>query len=295
MRFKTLLKLIELKTLVAGVLPVLLGSVYAWYAFDQMSVMYFVLLTLAMMLVQSATNMTNDYYDYINGADGIEKQDEKALVSDDVSPKQVLMLTFAFRILALFIGIFIGSRTSYAILLVAIAGDLVATLYATGPLPISHTPFGEIVSGITMGIGITTTTIYIHSGVVDASTVLVAVPTALFVGTILLSNNLSDIKEDIEAGRKTLPILIGVQRSEKLWLFNVMMILVLTIALTWMKLYPAVLLLFVALLYPYKAIRQFSTYAKNRKSKGRTMGLIGQIGVKYHIAVIAGLIVAMVV
>ncbi len=60
-----------------------------------------------------------------------------------------------------------------------------------------------------MGIGITTTVIYIQSGIFNINTILVAVPTVLFISTILLTNNLSDMEEDRESGRKTLPIMIG--------------------------------------------------------------------------------------
>ena len=51
---------------------------------------------------------------------------------------------------------------------------------------------------------ITITAIYIQSGIFNLYTILVAIPTTLFIGTILLTNNLSDIEEDREAGRKTL-------------------------------------------------------------------------------------------
>ncbi|MBC2582045.1 UbiA family prenyltransferase [Clostridium sp. DJ247] len=164
--------------------------------------------------------------------------------------------------------------------------------YAFGPLPISYTPMGEIVSGITMGIGITTTVIYIHSGVLNLNTVLVAVPTSLFIGTILLSNNLSDIEEDRKAGRKTLPILIGVKNAEKLWVFNVIMLLGLTFALLLIGLYPIVVLVTVSLLFPYKSIYNFLSYDKSIYTKGRTMGLIGKVGLKYHLAVITGLLIS---
>lgn len=67
--------------------------------------------------------------------------------------------------------------------------------------------------------------------------------------------NLSDIEEDKKAGRKTLSILKEIKNSEKLWIFNVIMLLVLT---------------FILLI----------------------MGIIGQIGLKYHLAVIIGLLIS---
>lgn len=294
MNFQTITKLMDIKTLVAGIVPVILGSIYSRYAFGKLSIIYLILLSVAMILIQSATNMINDYFDFKRGADSKEKENEKALVSGETTPKQVLFIIFIYQFIAFIIGIFIARQTSYYILLVAVIGEIISILYACGPLPISYTPIGEVVSGITMGIGITTTVIYIHSGVFNLNTVLVAVPTSLFIGTILLSNNLSDIEEDRKIGRKTLPILIGIKNAEKLWIINVVMLLALTLLLALIHIYPIVVLVIVILLFPYKSISNFLSYDKSIHTKGRTMGLIGQIGLKYHLAVIIGLLISII-
>ncbi|PAB58397.1 prenyltransferase [Anaeromicrobium sediminis] len=292
MTLKSILKLMDIKTLVAGVVPVILGSIYSYYAFGQINLIYFILLSISMILIQSATNMINDYFDFKRGADCKERGHEKALVSGEITPKQVLLIIFLYEFIALNIGIFIGRQTSYYIMLVGLIGSIISILYASGPLPISYTPIGEIISGITMGIGITTTVIYIQSGVFNVNTVLVAIPTSLFIGTILLSNNLSDMKEDREAGRRTLPILIGNKNAEKLWVFNVIMLLVSTCVLMLIGIYPIVVLVAVILLFPYRSISNFLSYDKSIHTKGRTMGLIGKVGLKYHLAVVTGLLVS---
>ncbi|MBP2031730.1 1,4-dihydroxy-2-naphthoate octaprenyltransferase [Clostridium algifaecis] len=292
MSFHTIIKLMDIKTLVAGIVPVVLGTVYSRYAFGKFNIIYLILLLISMILIQSATNMINDYFDFKGGADNKEKGNEKALVSGEITPKQVLGIIFVYQSIAFLIGIFIASQTSYYILLIAIIGEIISILYACGPLPISYTPIGEIISGVTMGIGITTTVIYIHSGIFNLNTVLIAVPTAIFIGTILLSNNLSDMKEDRKIGRKTLPILIGIKNSEKLWVFNVIMLLVLTVILIMIGIYPIVVLVNVILLFPYKSISNFLSYDKSIFTKGKTMGLIGTVGLKYHLAVIVGLLIS---
>ena len=69
-----------------------------------------------------------------------------------------------------------------------------------------------------MGFGIVTTVIFIQSGVLNVETFLVALPTSIFIGTILLTNNLSDHNEDRMAGRKTLAIVIGIHKAEWVWI-----------------------------------------------------------------------------
>ncbi|WP_432664716.1 prenyltransferase [Wukongibacter baidiensis] len=292
MGFRILIKLIEIKTLIAGIVPVLLGSIYSWYAYGQFNLNYFILLSIAIILIQSATNMINDYCDYKRGVDISREEDEKVLVSGEVTPKQVLPIILICELIALMIGVFIAKETSYHVLLVGITGCIISILYSSGPRPISYTPIGEVVSGVTMGIGITTTVIYVHTGIFNVDTVLVATPTALFIGTILLSNNLSDIEIDIEAGRKTLPTLIGVKISEKLWIFNVIMLLGLTFLLFVIDIYPIGVFVTVIVLFPYKSILDFLSYDKSVHTKGKTMGLIAGIGFKYHLGVILGLLVS---
>ena len=294
MSFKTIIKIMDIKTLVAGIVPVILGSIYSRYAFGKLNVLYLILLIVAMILIQSSTNMINDYFDFKHGADSEKSGEEKALVSGEITPKQVLFIIFVYQFIAFIIGLFIASQTSYYILLVAVIGNIIIFLYASGPAPISYTPIGELVSGITMGIGITTTVIYIESGVSNLNTVLVAIPTALFIGTILLTNNLSDIKEDIKVGRKTLPIVIGIKNAEKLWIFNVIMLLVLTLGLVIIHIYPIVVLGVVILLFPYKLVISFLSYNKDSYTKPRSMGLIGKVGLRYHLAVIIGLLIAII-
>ncbi|WP_238916087.1 prenyltransferase [Clostridium sp. YIM B02555] len=295
MSFKTIIKLMDIKTLVAGLVPVILGSIYSKYAFERVNILYFLLLAFAMILIQSATNMINDYFDFKRGADVNKSSDEKALISGEVTTKGVLTIIFFYQLIAFIIGVFIASQTSYYILLVAILGGTISILYAFGPMPISYTPIGEVVSGLTMGIGITTTVIYIQSGVFNLSTILVAIPTALFIGTILLTNNLSDIVEDKEAGRKTLPIILGKKNAEKLWMFNVVILFLLTLGLVVINIYPSIILIPVILLFPYKSILSFLSYEKTAETKGRSMGLIGQVGVKYHFSIVIGLVIAIIV
>ncbi len=72
------------------------------------------------------------------------------------------------------------------------------------------------------------------------------------------------------------------------------MLLVLTVCLVLMSIYPIVVLLSVILIYPYKSIRSFLSHEKSAQTKDRSMGLMGQVGLKYHLAVVIGLIIAII-
>ena len=82
-------------------------------------------------------------------------------------------------------------------------------LYTGGPYPIAYSPFGEIVSGAVMGMGIVLIAFYIQTLTVTLDAVLLSVPSMILVGAIMLSNNIRDIVGDTEGGRRTLAILVG--------------------------------------------------------------------------------------
>ena len=70
------------------------------------------------------------------------------------------------------------------------------------------------------------------------------------------------------------------------------MLLVLTFTLMIIGIYPIIVLVAVILLFPYKSISNFLSYDKSICTKGKTMGLIAQVGLKYHLAVIIGLLIS---
>jgi len=289
---KTLLKLMDIKTLVAGISPVLLGSVFSYYRFGKFDIVYFIVLLIGVVLIQSCANMVNDLYDYERGADDQAKVEEKALVAGDVSPRSLKMIIIAYFFSDILIGIFFAIRIHPGILAVGVTGALIMYLYSAGPKPISHMPIGEFVAGSTMGFGIVTTVIFIQSSVLNIETFLVALPTSVFIGTILLTNNLSDHNEDRTAGRKTLAIVIGINKAEWLWIVACISLLAFTGLFAFMGLWPVHSLLLVLLLFPYKKLVEFRRIEKQVMNKEKMMGIIGKMGIRFHGALIFGMIVS---
>lgn len=104
----------------------------------------------------------------------------------------------------------------------------VGYLYTGGPFPISYTPFGEIMSGVFMGMVIILISYYIQTGGLTWNVFLISLPITILVGGINLSNNIRDLVGDKENGRKTLPILAGRKNAVQIlsWVFAVSYILI---------------------------------------------------------------------
>jgi len=288
---KALLKLMDVKTLVAGIIPVVLGSVYSFYRFEQFSHLHMAILMIGMILMQSCANMINDIFDHERGADDEAKADEKALAAGEVSTKQVRKIVLTFLLVDIAIVLYYAFTMHWGIFGIGIFGALIMYLYSAGKRPISYTFFGEITAGLTMGLCIMTTVIYIQSSVLDLETLLVTLPTSIYIGTILLTNNISDHYEDEKAGRRTLPIHIGIGPAEMLWILSCYSLVMITIVFAYFGYWPMESLVLVVLFFPYSSVFEFRKIEKNAKNKGNMMALIGKIGIRYHAALILGVII----
>ena len=287
-----LLKLLDIKTLVAGLFPVILGSVYSFYRYDKFSFMHLMLLLIGISFMQGCANMINDIYDLKRGADTDARAEEKVLVSGEASLRQVKMIVYVFLTVATAILVYYATTIHLAILFVGLFGTTVMYFYSAGKRPISYTCFGEITDGFTMGLCIMTTVIYIQSEVVNMETIFVTIPTSILIGTILLTNNLSDHKEDKIAGRRTLPILLGVEFAEWLWVLSCSSLILLTITFVCLAYWPILNLILVIMFFPYAAIIEFRKLEKKAMNKPHLMTLIGKIGIRYHGALILGFLLS---
>lgn len=203
-------------TLTASFVPVLLGTALAMYETD-LHFGLFLAMLIASLLIQAATNMFNEYYDYVRGLDTEDSHGiGGAIVREGIKPKTILSVALSLYGIALLLGIYICSSSSWWLALVGLFCMLIGYLYTGGPMPIAHTPFGEIVSGFFMGMIIILISFFIQTGTVTSTSILVSIPIFILVGAIMLSNNIRDLDGDKEFGRKTLAILIGRKAAIKL-------------------------------------------------------------------------------
>jgi len=198
-------------TLTASFAPVILGTMIA-LVLEQPTIdwLLFLALLIASMLIQAATNMFNEYYDYKRGLDNENSVGiGGTIVRHGVTPKTILQIALALYAIAALLGIYICAMSSWWLAIIGLICMLIGYLYTGGPLPIAYTPFGELVSGAVMGMGIVLIAFYIQVNHVTLEAILLSVPSMILVGAIMLANNIRDIVGDEEGGRKTLAILVG--------------------------------------------------------------------------------------
>lgn len=235
MTIKSFLKLVEIQTKVASLIPYLVGTAFALYKFNNFNISTSLLLLIGILIFDMTTTTINNYFDYKNAIkkEGFGYEVHNAIVLYNLNPKFVLILIFIMLFISSLLGILLFINTNIVILITGIICFSIGILYSFGPIPISRTPLGEVFSGITMGFFITFLSIYIHvldKNIIEISlinetlslvinikfllsTFIIALPCICGISNIMLANNICDIEDDIINKRYTLPIYIGKDRS----------------------------------------------------------------------------------
>lgn len=229
------LKLVEIQTKVASVIPYMVGTAFALYKFDNFNTRQAVLLFLSMIIFDMTVTAINNYVDYTKAIkkEGFGYEEHNAITKYGLKPKTVLAIIIVMLILSSVLGIILFLNTNIIILLVGLVCFAIGIFYSFGPIPISRTPFGEIFSGITMGFFITFLAVYIHifdKGILNISIVydnftlminlkviisifIISIPLIVGIANIMLANNICDIEDDFINRRFTLPIYIGKEKA----------------------------------------------------------------------------------
>ena len=136
-------RLLRPHTLTASLVPVLVGSMYAFSCIHTLHLGLFLAMLAASCSIQVATNLFNEYYDYVRGLDTKDSVGiGGTIVHDGASPRFVLNLALGFYAFAALLGIYICASSSWYLLLIGAFCMLIGYLYTGGPFPISASPFG---------------------------------------------------------------------------------------------------------------------------------------------------------
>lgn len=202
-------RLLRPHTLTASFVPVFVGSMLA-FAEGSIQPLLFLAMLVASILIQAATNMFNEYYDFTRGLDTEDSVGiGGTIVRDGIQPKTVLGLALGFFGIAMLLGVYICLQSNWWIAVIGLVCMLFGYLYTGGPYPIAYTPFGELFSGFFMGTVIVGISYFIQTDALTPEAVLISLPIAIFIGGIMMSNNIRDLEGDKKNGRHTIAILLG--------------------------------------------------------------------------------------
>ncbi len=205
------------RTLPAAVAPVAIGSAIAYWeaGFNPLNA----LLALAVALaLQVGVNYANDYSDGIRGTDEVRVGPVRLVgqgLATSSAVKKAAFLSFAIAAIA---GLILTLITQQWVLIPVGALAIVsAWFYTGGKNPYGYLGFGEVFVYVWFGIVAVTGTSFVQTMHVSLLSFIASLGAGALACAMLVVNNLRDIPTDIEAGKRTLAVRLGDERTR--WLY----------------------------------------------------------------------------
>lgn len=209
----------RLKTLPAAVAAVLVGTAAAvTTAGDLAHLAGFVAALVASILIQIGTNLANDYSDAKRGADSADRLGPVRVTSAGLlTPKRVLHATWAAFGLAGLIGLYLAWLAGPVILIVGAVSIAAGALYTGGPRPYGYAGLGEVFVFLFFGLVAVNGAFYVQLETVAWGAFGISVSVGFLATAILVVNNIRDIDSDRRAGKNTLAVRIGRQKTRAVY------------------------------------------------------------------------------
>jgi 1,4-dihydroxy-2-naphthoate octaprenyltransferase len=205
------------RTLPAAIAPVLVGTSLA-IRYGTFHPIAFIAALLGAILIQIGTNLSNDYSDARRGADSDERIGPVRVTAGGlVPPRQVLIATYLTFGAAVLCGAYLIAVAGWALLAVGAASILAGVLYTGGPRPYGYEGLGEVFVFLFFGLVAVTGSYFVQRRGLPWQAFVLAVPVGLLISAILVVNNARDIDTDRRAGKRTLAVRLGRERTRVLF------------------------------------------------------------------------------
>jgi 1,4-dihydroxy-2-naphthoate octaprenyltransferase len=202
------------RTLSAGVAPVLVGTAAA----DHFIAWRFAAALVVGLSIQVGVNYANDLFDAQRGVDTQQRLGPRRAVASGLITPQRMRVALGITIaVAAVSGLMLALATTLWLLVVGLACFAALLAYSGGPRPYASVGLGEVFVFVFFGPVATIGSAYVQAERIPAIAVAAALPVGLLAVAILVVNNLRDIPTDSAAGKNTLAVRLGENRTRRLF------------------------------------------------------------------------------
>lgn len=171
------------------------------------------------LIAHAGANVVNDYYDALSGTDANNQTrlfpftgGSRFIQNGVLSLRETRRFGYALLAAVIPAGLWLTAQSAPGLILIGLAGLLVAWAYSAPPLQLMARGVGElaIVCGwmlVVLG------TDFVQRGAFAALPLVASLPFALLVAAILFLNQFPDIQADAAAGKRTLVVRLGAQKA----------------------------------------------------------------------------------
>lgn len=209
----------------ASIIPVLAGSAWGFSQSGIFEFYPFVLAIFATALAHGGINVLNDVYDDKNGSDPANTErvfpftgGSRFIQNEIFTNNEMARLGWVLIILALVMGLWLSTLYGWPIIAMGGFGILLGVAYSAPPLFLAARGLGEAAVGIGFGPLPVLGAAWLQGAKPDFSGLIFASIIGLWVGLILLINEVPDINADGKAGKRTLVVRLGHKKTAVLYM-----------------------------------------------------------------------------
>lgn len=208
------------KTLPLALVSIFTGSALA-FSSGHFSLPIALLALLTATLLQILSNLANDYGDAVKGTDNEKRIGPmRAIQSGEVSladMKRAIVINIALTIIAGLALVFYALDSLESILAfigLGVLAMMAAIAYTVGNKPYGYVGLGDLSVFLFFGLLGVSGTYFLHTGHIEWSLFLPSLGCGLMAVAVLNVNNMRDIENDAECGKRTVPVRLGQQRAK---------------------------------------------------------------------------------
>ncbi len=225
-RLKIWVKALRLKTLVVSIAAVTIGLSLTLNRVDEFPLVIFVGCLVFAIFVQVGTNFTNDYFDFINGADSNRYLGPDRVVASGFLPPSKIKDAYRFSFLmALVVGasLVLHINASLWFFPFGILCITAGYCYTGGPYPFAYNGLGDIFVVLFFGFGAvegTNLLICQSVGIDWIPAYHVSGSVGMLINNLLVVNNYRDYEADLAVNKRTSVVIFGKKFGIFLYLFG---------------------------------------------------------------------------
>jgi len=207
----------RLPTLAAAVVPVLVGAALAARG-GRFRPGPAIAALLGAVFIQVGTNLANDLGDHRRGADTAERLGpRRALQMGWLTVAQVRTGAIACFALATLAGVYLTAAAGWPVIAIGLLSIAAGLAYTGGPFPLAYNGLGEIFVFLFFGLVAVGGTYFVIARDMHFWVLLAAVPVGTLAMALLVVNNVRDIETDRAAGKRTLAVRVGRDRTRGIY------------------------------------------------------------------------------
>ena len=247
------------RTLPAAIAPVVVGTGLAINA-DSLRIGRACLALVVALALQIGVNFANDYSDGIRGTDNKRVGPVRLVGQGMASPRSVRLAAFIAFGIACIAGLALVIATqAWWLLIVGVACVSAAWLYTGGPKPYGYHGLGEVFVLIFFGLVPVVGTYYVQSGTITLAAFIASIGVGTLACAVLVTNNLRDLPSDQQAGKNTIAVRIGVQRTRTLYVLCIITTAITTLITAVLTSWLVLLALVILIIAPIRLILSGAT------------------------------------